>query len=285
MTHKKKFYCSDTHGGGKVIASNTDVIDLNEKRGISMRRLASTVVGLLVVIATVLASGTCAQTPAASTSPSQPAAKAKVVFHYGMPVPIKDCLEQSAIQIDGATVHQIFQWHVWQTDVAPGVHVFSDDSHKDKGLTASLAPGQTYYYEMVWRKTFGFPKCENFFIKFDDMKPREIGKVTAMLGKPGVDETAVPPPVAAAAPVVAAEPPKNTNVTLSIRSTPEAADIEVDGSFVGNTPSAIELAAGDHKVIISKKGFEPWKRIIRLGGGDVKVNAELEKAASVSSSL
>src|SRR5208283_1384419 len=284
MTHKTKFYCSHTHGGGKVIASNTDVIDLKEKRGISMRRLASTVVGLLVVIATALASGTCAQTPAASTSASQPAAKAKVVFHYGTPVPIKDCLEQTAIQIDGATVHQLFQWHVWQTDVAPGTHVFSDDSHKDKGITGSLAPGQTYYYELVWHKGFGFPKCENFYIKFEDMKPREISKVAAMIGKPGVDETAVPQ-VAAAAPVAVPEPPKNTNVTLSIRSTPEAADIEVDGNFVGNTPSAIELAAGDHKVIISKKGFEPWKRIIRLAGGDVKVNAELEKAASVSSSL
>jgi PEGA domain len=249
-----------------------------------MRRSFITVVGLLVVIASVLTSGAYSQTPAASPDTGQSQAKAKVVFHYGMPAPIKNCLEQTAIQVDGATVHQIFQWHVWQTEVAPGTHVFSDDSHKDKGITGSLAAGQTYYYEMVWHKSFGFPKCENFWIKFDNMKPKEIGKVSVMLGKPGVDETAASL-VAAATPVAAAEPPRNTNVTLSIRSTPEAADIEVDGSFVGNTPSAIELAAGNHTVTISKKGFEPWKRIIRLAGGDVKVNAELEKAAPVSSSL
>ena len=249
-----------------------------------MRRILLTVVGLLVVIATVLASGAYAQTPPASTSTSQPQAKAKVVFHYGRPAPIKNCLEQTAIQIDGATVHQIFQWHVWQTDVAPGTHVFSDDSRKDKGLTGSLAAGQTYYYELEWRKGFGFPKCENFWIKFEDMKPREIGKVSAMLGKPGVDETAATAasPAAAATPVAAAEPPRNTNVTLSIRSTPEAADIEVDGSFVGNTPSAIDLATGEHTVIISKKGFEPWKRTIKLAGGDIKVTAELEKAGPAS---
>jgi hypothetical protein len=72
------------------------------------------------------------------------------------------------------------------------------------------------------------------------------------------------------------------NVTLSIRSTPEAADIVVDGSFVGNTPSAIDLATGEHTVIISKKGFEPWKRTIKLAGGDIKVNAELEKAGPAS---
>jgi len=190
-------------------------------------------------------------------------------------------LEQTAVQIDGATVHQIFQWHVWQTEVAPGTHIFSDDSHRDKGLTASLAAGQTYYYELEWHKGFGFPKCENFWIKFEDMKPKEIGKVSAMLGKPGVDETAASL-VAAATPVAAAEPPRNMNVTLSIRSTPEAADIVVDGSFVGNTPSAIDLATGEHTVIISKKGFEPWKRTIKLAGGDIKVNAELEKAGPAS---
>lgn len=246
-----------------------------------MRRTLLTEFGLLVVTATLLTSGTYAQTPSASTNTGQPQAKAKVVFHYGMPAPIKNCLEQTAIQIDGATVHQIFQWHVWQTEVAPGIHVFSDDSHRDKGLTGSLAAGQTYYYEMVWHKAFGFPKCENFWIRFEDMKPKQVGKVSAMLGKPGVDETAAAQ-VVAATPVAAAEPPRNTNVTLSIRSTPEAADIEVDGSFVGNTPSAIELAAGNHTVTISKKGFEPWKRTIKLAGGDVKVNAELEKAGPVS---
>jgi len=246
-----------------------------------MRRMVFTVVGLLVVIATVLASGAYSQNPQASTSTSLSATKAKVVFHYGRPVPIKNCLEQTAVQIDGATVHQIFQWHVWQTEVAPGTHIFSDDSHRDKGLTASLAAGQTYYYELEWHKGFGFPKCENFWIKFEDMKPKEIGKVSAMLGKPGVDETAASL-VAAATPAAAAEPPRNMNVTLSIRSTPEAADIVVDGSFVGNTPSAIDLATGEHTVIISKKGFEPWKRTIKLAGGDIKVNAELEKAGPAS---
>ena len=249
-----------------------------------MRRIFFTVVGLLVVLALVLASGTNAQTPPVSTGTSQPAAKAKVVFYYGRPVPLNHCLEQAAIQIDGATVHELFQWHVWQTELAAGTHEFSDDSHKGKGLTASLAAGQTYYYEIVWHKGFGFPTCENMLTRMEDMRPKEIQKVSLMLGKPNVDETAATaaPTAAAATPVAAAEPPRNTNVTLSIRSTPEAADIEVDGSFVGNTPSAIDLATGEHTVIISKKGFEPWKRTIKLAGGDVKVNAELEKAGPVS---
>jgi len=249
-----------------------------------MRKLLITLTGLLVLFATFLASGVSGQTPPASTDAGKSQPKAKVVFHYGRALGLKNCLEQPAIQIDGVTVHNIFLWHVWETDFTPGTHVISDDSHKGKGLTASWAPGQTYYYEMEWWKGFGFPKCENFWIRFEEAKPKEIGKVTAMLGKAGVDETAATPAPAAApaTAVAAAEPPKNTDVTLSIRSTPEAADIEIDGSFVGNTPSAIDLAIGEHTIIISKKGFEPWKRTIRLSSGDIKLTAELEKTVAAN---
>jgi hypothetical protein len=244
-----------------------------------MRKLLITVVGLLVLFATVLTSTAYSQTAPTSTVTSQAPAKAKVVFHYGRALNLPNCLQQPAIQIDGVTVHNIFLWHVWETDVSPGTHVISDDSHKGKGLTASWAPGQTYYYEMQWWKGFGFPKCENFYIKFDEAKPKEISKVAAMLGKAGIDETLI---AAAPAASAAAESPKDMGVKLSIVSTPDAADIEVDGSFVGNTPSAIDLPVGEHTVIVSKKGFEPWKRTIKLAAGDIKLNAELEKTVAAN---
>ena len=204
-------------------------------------------------------------------------AKAKVIFHYAKALNLPNCLQQPAIQIDGVTVHNIFLWHVWETDATTGTHVISDDSHKGKGLTANWAPGQTYYYEMQWWKGFGFPKCENFYIRFEEAKPKEISKVNAMLGKAGIDETLIAAAPAAAAP---AQAPKDTGVKLSIVSNPDAADIEVDGSFVGNTPSALDLPVGEHTVIISKKGFEPWKRTIKLAAGDIKLNAELEKTVA-----
>jgi PEGA domain-containing protein len=221
----------------------------------------------------VLVSAASAQTSAPGAEASLQQGKAKVVFYYSRPVPLKNCLEQVGIQIDGVTVHQIFQWHVWQTEVSAGTHVFSDDSHKDKGITSSLAAGQTYYYQLQWHKAFGFPKCDNFFTKVEDMKPKEIQKATALLGKPGMDETAAsqPPPVEIA---------KATGQKLLIESIPERADIEVDGNFRGNTPSAVELSAGDHIVVVSKNGYKSWQRKIKLGGGDVKVSAELEKDAS-----
>jgi len=69
------------------------------------------------------------------------------------------------------------------------------------------------------------------------------------------------------------------NSKLAISSVPDGADIEVDGSFVGNTPSVIELASGDHSVLVKKPGYKPLERKIKIGGGEVRINAELEKNA------
>jgi PEGA domain-containing protein len=79
-----------------------------------------------------------------------------------------------------------------------------------------------------------------------------------------------PDPAPAAAPATPAK--------VDVSSTPDGADIEVDGSFVGNTPSAIELAPGDHEVRVSKSGYQAWERKIKVTGGDVHLKAELEPA-------
>jgi hypothetical protein len=63
---------------------------------------------------------------------------------------------------------------------------------------------------------------------------------------------------------------------LVITSTPDAADIEIDGSFVGNTPSTVGVAAGQHQISVKKSGFKPWERKITVSSGQVNVNAALE---------
>lgn len=64
---------------------------------------------------------------------------------------------------------------------------------------------------------------------------------------------------------------------LNISSNPSGADIEINGSFVGNTPSAIELGPGEQTITISKKGYQPWNRKIKITGGAINVNVDLEK--------
>jgi hypothetical protein len=69
----------------------------------------------------------------------------------------------------------------------------------------------------------------------------------------------------------------NTASKISISSTPANADIEVDGSFVGNTPSVIDVTAGEHSVVVRKTGFTPWERKLKISGGSVNVAADLVK--------
>jgi hypothetical protein len=65
--------------------------------------------------------------------------------------------------------------------------------------------------------------------------------------------------------------------SLSVDSTPQGADIEVDGAFVGNTPSTVPLAPGSHEISVKKKGFADWTRKMNFRGGSVHLNAELEQ--------
>jgi hypothetical protein len=70
----------------------------------------------------------------------------------------------------------------------------------------------------------------------------------------------------------------SANASLSIDSTPPGADIEVDGAFVGSTPSTISIPMGNHEIVLKKKGFSAWSRKMNATGGAVHIAAELESA-------
>jgi hypothetical protein len=95
----------------------------------------------------------------------------------------------------------------------------------------------------------------------------------------------VPDHVGAGVSPVQAEPsstekgPAAAAAKLQITSTPDAADIEIDGSFIGNTPSTVGVAAGQHQISVKKPGFKPWERKIAVSSGQVNVNAMLEPEA------
>jgi hypothetical protein len=88
----------------------------------------------------------------------------------------------------------------------------------------------------------------------------------------------------AASPVTpqpASRPPAPAPSELSVvqvGSTPEGADITVDGKYVGNTPSSLRLASGDHRISIEKAGFQLWQRTLAVHpGGNITIDATLEK--------
>ena len=69
-----------------------------------------------------------------------------------------------------------------------------------------------------------------------------------------------------------------TSAKLEMESNPSGADIEIDGVFVGNTPSDVQVPEGEHAIAVKKAGFKDWERKIKVtAGSSVHLNAELEK--------
>jgi hypothetical protein len=113
----------------------------------------------------------------------------------------------------------------------------------------------------------GQPTGTQFKIRFDDGKAFvSLGKresVYNIVGESSPPSARTPDQAVSdnntgkiGAPLSLAVPPaSNLSATLNFSSLPSGADIDIDGAFVGNTPSAIEVPSGEHIVTIGTKGF------------------------------
>jgi len=75
--------------------------------------------------------------------------------------------------------------------------------------------------------------------------------------------------------------PEASATTMSavvIKSTPDGAEITIDGKLVGTTPSTVQLTPGEHTISIDKSGFKQWQRTITVtAGGAINLEATLDK--------
>jgi hypothetical protein len=67
---------------------------------------------------------------------------------------------------------------------------------------------------------------------------------------------------------------------VEVASVPSGADVELDGNFVGNTPSTIGVSPGEHTVGVKKNGYKTWERKITVSSGKVNISAELERESN-----
>jgi hypothetical protein len=66
------------------------------------------------------------------------------------------------------------------------------------------------------------------------------------------------------------------NAAISVTSPVSSAEIEVDGVFVGNTPTTVHLAPGSHHIVV-KHGVKHWERTLQVtAGSTVSLNASLQ---------
>jgi hypothetical protein len=72
-----------------------------------------------------------------------------------------------------------------------------------------------------------------------------------------------------------------SSAKIQLESDPAGADIEIDGSFAGNTPSDLQIPEGDHTLTVKKSGFKDWERKLKVNAGSsVHLSAQLEKIAA-----
>jgi len=127
-----------------------------------------------------------------------------------------------------------------------------------------------------------FPAAPFFlFIKGKDITLPKGAEFTAYVnGDMKLDLAKFQPPGPAPAQDMSANSQSaiTTYAKLQVDSTPPGADIEVDGSFVGNTPSEVQVTDGDHTVVVKKSGFKDWQRKLKSSAGSsVHLSAELDK--------
>jgi hypothetical protein len=72
---------------------------------------------------------------------------------------------------------------------------------------------------------------------------------------------------ASAAPSRTSENPTAAGATVSIRSPFEGADIEIDGAFVGSTPTTVQLTPGSHQIVV-KRDSRTWSRMLQITPGN-----------------
>jgi hypothetical protein len=151
---------------------------------------------------------------------------------------------------------------------------------KGGGHTAGMVGG------MVATSIIFFPAAPFFlFMHGKDISIPKGTEITAYVNGDMRLEMAKFQPANATTQVAAAD---NANIAapslsakLQFASTPDGADIEVDGSFVGNTPSDVQVAEGEHTVSVKKSGYKDWQRTLKVSGGSsLHLNADLEKATS-----
>jgi hypothetical protein len=118
-----------------------------------------------------------------------------------------------------------------------------------------------------------FPAAPLFlFMKGKDITIPKGTEVTAFVqGDMKLDMTKFVTPS-----VSPASAPANAMASVSVESNVTGADIEVDGNFVGSTPSKVEVTPGSHAISVKKKGYQIWTRTMNVSGMGAKVNADLE---------
>lgn len=66
--------------------------------------------------------------------------------------------------------------------------------------------------------------------------------------------------------------------SITIKTLLEGCDIEIDGKFMGSTPSTLTLKPGEYKILVKKPGYSSWERTVTVAAGSsITLDAAMER--------
>jgi hypothetical protein len=183
-----------------------------------------------------------------------------------------------SVYVDGNQAARLENGHYLSLQVTAGKHTFGSTAKNDASLEVAVNPSQTVYLEMII-VTGGWHGGGRLIPVGKDGAMSALARLKTQDGKPiALAQTStVPPEPPAADNSQAEEAVVATPATVVVKSIPPGADITVDGKFMGNTPSTIQLSPGDHVVEVEKEGLRPWQRGMTITGGNITIDATLDK--------
>jgi len=189
-----------------------------------------------------------------------------------------------SVYVDGKQAARLPNGCYMSMRLASGKHSF-ESSMKKAVLQVEVRPNETVYFQMVIQPGMMRGLGRLILANPDDAKAAlpNLRPLDANQTLPEAANTPSPQPQGPASD----NPPAQTETepgppaqpaSVVIKSTPPGADINVDGKFMGNTPSTILLDAGEHLVLVDKEGFKPWQRTMTVSpGGSLTIDATLTK--------
>lgn len=73
-------------------------------------------------------------------------------------------------------------------------------------------------------------------------------------------------------------------IDITINSTPEGADVEIDGVYMGNAGGSFEVTPGVHEIVISLPGYDTWNKKV-LAKADMSFRANLTETVDTKVSI
>jgi hypothetical protein len=126
---------------------------------------------------------------------------------------------------------------------------------------------------MVATAVVFFPAAPLFlFIHGKDITIPKGTEVTAFVqGDMKLDMAKFAPAEAPSAPVS----PATQTASLTVEASVPNCDIEIDGNFMSDTPSTLNLPPGKHTIVVKKTGYADWTRTMTVGSGSVRLSADM----------